>query len=168
MESFIFMCLCAVRGEALRRAILSVEASKTAARQSGLSVETTENGVRAVRARGRFGCRFWARASSGCRGDPYARRGRRGARRPGSLGAEMRRCSDRVCSERRRFRSQPFSEWSTLSIRQRHRESFAAPRRAAGEIRSDKDLSQLQGWLGSRPIRLATSRRTLEQSAGTA
>ena len=84
MESFIFMCLCAVGVR--------------------LSGETTENGVRAVRARGRFECRFWPRASSGCRGNPYGAPWPPRGARPGRLGAEMRRRSDRLCLECRRFR----------------------------------------------------------------
>ena len=90
MESFIFMCLCAVGVR--------------------LSVETTENRVRAFRARGRFECRFWPRASSGCRGDPYAASAAAAGRRPGSLGALLLRRSDRLCTGRRRSIALPSSQ----------------------------------------------------------
>ena len=92
MESFIFMCLCAVGVR--------------------LSGETTENGVRAVRARGRIGCRFWPRASSGCRGDPYPGAVAAAGARPGGLGAGRRRRALRAHTSRRSLRSCRFFHWS--------------------------------------------------------
>ena len=78
MESFIFMCLCAV---GVRRCAAAIG---TLCRDDGKR--------RPCRSRAQsIWVPFWPRASSGCRGDPYgAPRPPRGAR-PGSLGAFLLR-----------------------------------------------------------------------------